>query len=566
MTTPAAQTTPRAPGEREPIPGGRESTLGGREPISSGAPPGAPPEGVPFHSALEIESARTAIAEGQQKRSQDPAPAAGEKASTAGVSDRVPHGAAQPAPPHRGQHPAAVSSGSRATSGFGSSTPTPAASTLTLPAALPGSAWTDAPAGGAWTDAPAGDTPTDVPAGSTSTDVPALGALTGRDVIPGSAAHLPAQPGSATVPGGSLTSGEEGIPNPHAAATRGDSSPGSTESVLTPGTAAAHEDVQRSPTTGPADGTLALLRDGAPTSGALTTPLDGATAAIASATPRDGAPPAGGAQAHSTHAAPGAGALADRLGGPAHKEGTGAGGENWSSQTGARTLAKQAPPLATGADAHDKLWVPDPAQAPAGAAAGSGAATTGGVGGLAAGAGAAQASAPAGGDQGEPLIDYGVGLQQAIETLHGTIQLAARQGLSQARIALEPEGLGEIRINLTQTSQGLLARVSAETPIAAQALAAAHAELRQSLSSLGLNLARLSIGAHSHSAAHGGDTALGGDRGGDGGSGDTFSRGARGGQSAASTPPTNPAPEIEAEEDAHPGTAPSRGTLLDVLA
>ena len=396
-----------------------------------------------------------------------------------------------------------------------------------------------------------------MPAGSTSTDVPALGALAGRALIQGPPAHLSAQTDSATVPGGSPTSGEEGIPNPHAATTRGDSSPRSPESVLTPGAATAHEDARLSPATGPADGAPAL-------------PRDGATTAIAPPAPRDGAPAAGGAQSHSPHATPGAGALADRLGGSAHKEGTGAGGGNWSSQAGARALAKQPPPSAAGADAHDKLWVPDPAQAPAGAAAASGAAATGGVGGLAAGAGAgaAQASAPAGGDQGESSIDSGVGLQQAIEALHGTIQLAARQGLSQARIALEPEGLGEIRINLTQTSQGLLARVSAETPVAAQALAAAHAELRESLSSLGLNLARLSIGAHSHSAAHGGDTALGGDRGGAGGSGsgEASSRGARADQSAASAPPTNPTPEIEAEEDAHRATAPSRGTLLDVLA
>ena len=99
---------------------------------------------------------------------------------------------------------------------------------------------------------------------------------------------------------------------------------------------------------------------------------------------------------------------------------------------------------------------------------------------------------------------YGVGLQEAIESLHGTIQLAARQGLTQARISLQPEELGEIRINLTQTAQGLLARVTAESPAAAQALAAAHAQLRQSLSSLGINLTRLDIGHHDPSAQGGG--------------------------------------------------------------
>ncbi len=92
----------------------------------------------------------------------------------------------------------------------------------------------------------------------------------------------------------------------------------------------------------------------------------------------------------------------------------------------------------------------------------------------------------AGGASGAPVLSYGVGLQQAIETVHATIELAARQGLSQARIALNPEELGEIRIHLSQSTQGLIARVTADTPAAAQALAEGHAELRQSLESLGL--------------------------------------------------------------------------------
>lgn len=84
------------------------------------------------------------------------------------------------------------------------------------------------------------------------------------------------------------------------------------------------------------------------------------------------------------------------------------------------------------------------------------------------------------------MLSYGVGLQQAIEAVHATIELASRQGLSQARIALQPEELGEIRIHLSQSAQGLVARVTADTPAAAQALAEGHSELRQSLDSLGL--------------------------------------------------------------------------------
>src|SRR6185437_2140649 len=64
---------------------------------------------------------------------------------------------------------------------------------------------------------------------------------------------------------------------------------------------------------------------------------------------------------------------------------------------------------------------------------------------------------------------------------------------SQARIALEPEELGDIRIHLSQNAEGLIARLTAGTPAAAQALAAGRGELHQSLSSLGATLLRLDI-------------------------------------------------------------------------
>lgn len=93
----------------------------------------------------------------------------------------------------------------------------------------------------------------------------------------------------------------------------------------------------------------------------------------------------------------------------------------------------------------------------------------------------------------------GVALQDMIESIHATIELAARQGMAQARIALEPAELGSVRIHLSQTADGLLARVSAETPAAAQALAGARAELQQSLSSLGVSLLRLDINSFGQS-------------------------------------------------------------------
>jgi flagellar hook-length control protein FliK len=112
-----------------------------------------------------------------------------------------------------------------------------------------------------------------------------------------------------------------------------------------------------------------------------------------------------------------------------------------------------------------------------------------------------QAPTAAGGGAPGPVLSYGVGLQQAIEAVHATIELATRQGLSQARIALSPEELGEIRIHLSQSAQGLIARVTADTPAAAQALAEGHAELRQSLHALGLTALHMDTSAFDHAGA-----------------------------------------------------------------
>jgi flagellar hook-length control protein FliK len=106
-----------------------------------------------------------------------------------------------------------------------------------------------------------------------------------------------------------------------------------------------------------------------------------------------------------------------------------------------------------------------------------------------------------GGGAPSPVLSYGVGLQQAIEAVHATIELATRGGLSQARIALSPEELGEIRIHLSQSAQGLIARVTADTPAAAQALAEGRAELRQSLHSLGLTALHMDTSAFEHPGA-----------------------------------------------------------------
>jgi len=84
-------------------------------------------------------------------------------------------------------------------------------------------------------------------------------------------------------------------------------------------------------------------------------------------------------------------------------------------------------------------------------------------------------------------------MQDMIDAIRATVELAVRQGSTQARIALQPAELGEIHIHLSQTAEGLLARVTADTPAAAQALAQGRSELHQSLSSLGLPLVRLDL-------------------------------------------------------------------------
>ncbi len=545
MTASAAQTALTAPGGREPIP------------PTGGAPPGPPPEGAPFQSALEAEWARTATAEGRQQSHSESASRATSHdppaRKTLGVETGAP-AAVSPAPA-----PASTAVASAASSADAP----PAANVL---AGAPGT-----PAARYARDSSDFSASTGLERSSASANA------TGASTLPGALPSIPS--GGPASGAGRLAAGGEaaglgsqfasgGVPT-----AAGDSGPasgaGSAASGATPMPAGA-----TTPST-----------PGSPATEALTGALEGSNPAA----PRGGLPggwvgsdPAGArvgsdsgrssdAKAPPLPTTPAAGAI---LGSAAHTEGMGAGGSwGWNSQGGGhQSTEQQGLRSAGGAGVHDKLWIPDPAQESTGADAGTSGAGAGGVGGLAEGAGSAQASVMAGADQSGigqqgPLLDYGVGLQQAIESLHGTIQLAARQGLSQARIALEPEGLGEIRIHLTQTAQGLLARITAETPAAAQALAAGHSELRQSLSSLGLDLARLNIGRHGHTAAQGGDTALGsGGHGGTAGSGEAPSRGARSGQTAAAVAPTDPSPDSEAEEDTQPAPAPSRGTLVDVLA
>ncbi len=475
---------------------------GGREPASSSAPPGAPPEGPPFQSALDTESARTAIAEGQQQsHSQSTSSAAGEPASAAETFDRLPHGSAQPARRHSGHRATSLPGDARASAGFASCAPTPAGSTPMLATVLPGA----------------------IASGE-------LAASATGELVAGSA-------GTTTTGTSSPAASVDGAPNPGAPSAPGSSA--SAEGALT-AAAVAHEDVPLSSPTSPAGGAPATAHDGASIAGAP-------------AIPGDSAPIAGGS-------APAAGA-----GGNAN-----AGGGGSPTHTDANRAAGPVRPRdASDAGAHDKLWVADPGQAsPEGAANGGSSA-----GGLSENIASPLMPAATDGNFTAPsgelgAAGYGVGLQEAIESLHGTIQLAARQGLAQARISLQPEELGEIRINLTQTAQGLLARVTAESPAAAQALAAAHAQLRQSLSSLGINLTRLEIGHHDPSAQSGGTGAKGdgGHNGAARGEGSSGGRPNRPGRAPAIAAPTDPETVSPlGAESAISTSAPLTGALIDVL-
>jgi flagellar hook-length control protein FliK len=98
-----------------------------------------------------------------------------------------------------------------------------------------------------------------------------------------------------------------------------------------------------------------------------------------------------------------------------------------------------------------------------------------------------------------PLPVPGVPMQDMIDSIGATIELASRQGIAKARIELQPEELGHISIRLSQTSEGLRARVTADTPAGAQALSQGRSELRQTLGSLGLSLLQLDIGSSGQS-------------------------------------------------------------------
>jgi flagellar hook-length control protein FliK len=90
------------------------------------------------------------------------------------------------------------------------------------------------------------------------------------------------------------------------------------------------------------------------------------------------------------------------------------------------------------------------------------------------------------------------GLHQAVETVYAVIRMSQSRGITQARVQLHPQELGQVDIHLRSTPEGLVARVVADAAQAAGVLRHAGDELRRALEGQGINLVRLDVGTAGH--------------------------------------------------------------------
>ena len=86
-------------------------------------------------------------------------------------------------------------------------------------------------------------------------------------------------------------------------------------------------------------------------------------------------------------------------------------------------------------------------------------------------------------------------LSEAVDAVKATFTAANQAGVSSARISLSPDSLGGIKISLSQTPEGLIARVATDHPEAAATLQQSAAELKRSLEESGVSVLRLDIGS-----------------------------------------------------------------------
>jgi flagellar hook-length control protein FliK len=93
------------------------------------------------------------------------------------------------------------------------------------------------------------------------------------------------------------------------------------------------------------------------------------------------------------------------------------------------------------------------------------------------------------------FVRTAVSLQDAVDAVKATFTAANQAGISSARITLSPESLGGIKISLSQTPDGLIARVATDHPEAAMTLQQSAGDLKRSLEESGMSLLRLDIGS-----------------------------------------------------------------------
>lgn len=551
------------------------------------APPGPsearPPDGPGFHSALEDSLARTATAEGQQERQS--------ASDIAGGQARGRHDAESETSPE------ALTSAGPAS---GASTPESTASRSSSAPAPGGTAGASSTAGakahGHGKGQPRVDAKADAQAATSL--VPQSGTA-GAETSAAVASSAAEPADSQTQPEPAATSARPAAPAPaHASAAAANLAPGqpiptgaAIPSQPAPGAATttagpAAPDAQLGPVApAPADSSAGTAQAaGSQQPGQAQAPIQPATVELAPATTPasstasstgalaqaagEGPTPAGETGAQATGSAPAnlrmhlpwldsAASGGPRIAGAGnlHASSTPLSEGAMQARPGSTATVRVAQPSrSTAAGGHLALVPQSSTGAQTAAATQSGGAGAGGVQGASStgGTNATAASsptpwaAPAGGTQAPPFT-YGANMQETIETIHATVALASRQGAAQAQISLEPAELGAVRIHLTQTAEGLVARVSAETVVGAQAIASGQSELHNTLSSLGISLLRLDVGSFTQEQAQAGEQSQ-----------------QRAQQPARSTSGTGP--EIASTSPASTVSLSSTSALVDVLA
>jgi flagellar hook-length control protein FliK len=104
------------------------------------------------------------------------------------------------------------------------------------------------------------------------------------------------------------------------------------------------------------------------------------------------------------------------------------------------------------------------------------------------------ATAPAPAPAPVPAPVPGARLAQAVATVQQIVRISQSNGITQARVQLHPEDLGQINIHLRSTPDGVVAKVVADASQAAAVLRDGGDELRRQLAQQGINLTHFDVG------------------------------------------------------------------------